>query len=114
MREGDINNKNSLYYRYNPLIQYVIRPTLKLTDAHNNPIKGGVASAISSGIAHYGLVEVIAQASDHFLGTELRDPETRLALTALPWPVHLLFGINILSNLGIGIVKHYEKAEDSK
>jgi len=107
------NDKNGPYYRYNPFIQYVIRPTLKLADAHNNPIRGGIAAALSSGVAHYGLVELVTQASDHFFGTNLRDPQTKLALTALPWYIHLCFGVNMLSNIvtGIGIQKYYKKNE---
>ena len=105
------NDKNSPLYKYNPLIQYVIRPTLRLADAHNHPIRGGIAAAIASGIAHYGLVELIAQVSDNFFGTNLRDPETKIALTALPLYVHLCFGVNILSNISVGIRKYLKKKE---
>ncbi|MFH1503389.1 MAG: hypothetical protein ABIE36_01910 [Candidatus Diapherotrites archaeon] len=106
-------DKNSPYYKYNPIIQYAIRPTLRLADAYNHPIRGGIAAAVASGVAHYGLVELVVQASDHFLGTNLRDPQTKMALTALPWYLHLCIGINILSNIGVGIQKYYKRKEEN-
>jgi len=97
---------NTLYNKYNPIAQYVIRPALRLVDAHNNPIKGGVAAAVSSGIAHYGLLEVILQFSD-----VTRDPNTKLLIMNAPWVIHFGIGVNMVSNLVIGIIRYCEKLQ---
>ena len=103
---------NELFNKYNPIIQYAIRPALKLADAHNHPIRGGIAAALSSGIAHYVLFEAIGQASDYLFGTNFRDPQTKMVLTELSFSVHFFVGVNILSNFGIGLSKHFEKKEN--
>jgi|SRR3989338_7807081 len=108
-------DKGSLYYKYNPIIQYVIRPTLKLVDAHNHPILGGIAASVSSGLAHYGTLEAVGQVSDYLFGTDFRDPQTKMILTNIPLAVHFFLLVNILSNLGIGVKKYYEnKAQKEK
>lgn len=105
----DLDKINEQYDRYNPVSQYVIRPALKLADASNHPIRGGIAATVASGLAHYGLVEAIGQTSDYFFGTDFRDPQTKMVLTEIANPIHLLFGLNMLCNLGIGIDKYLEK-----
>ncbi|HLC77680.1 MAG TPA: hypothetical protein VJH92_00985 [Candidatus Nanoarchaeia archaeon] len=107
----DIFAKGSLYYKYNPIIQYVIKPTLKLVDAHNHPLRGGFSAALASGVAHYLLLEGISQASDYFLGSKIVNEETKIAITQMPWPVHFCIGVSMLSNLGVGLGKHMEKKD---
>jgi len=102
------------YHRYNPISQYAIRPALKLADAHNHPIRGGIAAAVASGLAHYGLAEVIGQVSDHFFGTNFRDPETKMLLTNLNPIVHYCFGINMACNLLKGGCLSYLKKEKNQ
>jgi hypothetical protein len=97
------------YNNYNPVSRYAIRPALQFVDAHNHPIRGGIAAAVASGLAHYALLEGIGQASDYFFGTNFRDPQTKMVLTSIPAQVHFFVGVNILSNLGLGMVKHLEK-----
>jgi hypothetical protein len=45
---GGLLGRGSFYWKYNPIIQYAIRPTLKLVDAHNHPIRGGIAAALAT------------------------------------------------------------------
>ena len=104
----DIDKINELYTNYNPISQYVIRPALKLADAHNHPIRGGIAAALASGVAHYVLFEAIGQASDYFFGTHFRDPQTKMVLTELATPVHFFIGVNTLFNLAIGFDKYFK------
>ena len=105
------NDKNEVYYRYNPIIQYAIKPALKLADAHNHPIRGGIAAAVASGLAHYSVIEIIAQGTDLIFGTNCVDQETKLAITHLSWPIHTLIGVNLLSNVLLGMGKYYKKQE---
>ena len=109
----DIEKINELYNRYNPISQYAIRPALKLADVHNHPIRGGIAAALASGVAHYVLFEAIGQASDYLFGTNIRDPQTKMVLTELATPVHFFVGVNMLCNLGIGLGKYFERKENS-
>jgi len=109
----DIKEVNELYNRYNPISQYVIRPTLKLVNAHNHPLRDGIAAALASGVAHYVLFEAIGQASDYLFGTNFRDPQTKIVLSDIPIPVHFFVGINMFVNLCKGLGKHYEKKENS-
>lgn len=97
----------SMYNKYNPIIKYAIKPSLKLVGAHKRPIVGGVAAALSSGLSHYLLIEGLFQASDYFLGTNTADPQTKLAFTNLVVPIHICFGWNMLTNLRLGIRKYH-------
>lgn len=96
---------------YNPVGKYVIRPTLRLVDAHNHPIRGGTAAAVASGLVHYALIEVIGQASDYFLGTNLRDPQTKMILTQMPLLLHFCILGNMFCNLRIGIAYSENKQQ---
>ncbi len=106
-----VGYKESFYYRYNPVIRWAIKPALKITKAHDHPIRGGTAAGVASVVAHYCLLEVITQATDYFFGTNLRDPETKMALTSLPWYAHLVLTSNFLSNFIVGSVRYKEKEE---
>lgn len=107
-------NKTSLidclidfYYDYNPIIQFVIRPTLRWADAYNHPIRAGAYAAVASGIAHYALKEILCQGTDILAGVP--DPERRLHIMSMPYDFHVAIGIAAASNLLIGIVKSTEK-----
>jgi len=49
---NDETRNTSWLYRYNPVIQLVIRPALKLVDAHNHPIRGGIVAAVGYFVTH--------------------------------------------------------------
>ncbi len=89
--------KGTIYYRFNPIIHFVIRPTLKLVDAHNHPIRGGIASSIASLLAHYAAVLLSLWTTDI-----VEAPAT------LPIIVHVLLAVNALSNLAIGVIRYME------
>lgn len=107
------NDKGSLYYQYNPIIQYAIKPALRLADAHNHPIRGGIAAAVASGLAHYGVVELVVQGADIISGAQLVDPNTKLAITNMAWPIHAFIGCNMISNVLIGINKYYKQRKQN-
>lgn len=98
-----------VYNKYNPISQYVIRPTLKLVDAHNHPLRGGFAAAVSSGLAHYALIEVASRSFDILWGNNITSTQIKPHILAMPLPVHLFVGINMLDNLRVGFVKYVEK-----
>ena len=114
----EIDKINELYNKYNPISKYAIRPALKLADAHNHPLKGGIAAALASGVAHYVFLEAIFQSSDYIFGTNFRDPQTKMVLTGIPPSAHLCIGTNILCNFGVGLGKYFKRkkilALDSK
>ena len=85
-----------LYLKYNPIIIFVLRPILRLTDAHNHPIRGGIATSIASGLCHYGLILPFFWEKSGLLAS----------LIVIPIAIHIPFGINILSNLLIGIGRY--------
>ena len=86
----------SWYLKYNPIIVFVLRPILRLVDAHNYPIRGGIATAIASGLVHYGIV----------LPFSWQEHGLIASLAVVPMAVHIFFGINILSNLLIGVGRY--------
>lgn len=86
--------KNTMYYRINPVIHLVIRPTLRLVDAHNHPIRGGLAAGLVAWLAHYLLIFPFAWKEDLTTTLGLISPL-----------VHFLFGIVLLSNVGIGLIR---------
>jgi hypothetical protein len=106
-------NMIEFYNKYNPISQYAIRPALKLADAHNHPIRGGIAAALATGIAHYVLYEAIGQSSDYLFGTNFRDPQTKMVLTELATPIHFFIGVNMLFNFDIGLSKYYKRKKNS-
>ena len=81
------------YLKYNPIIVFIIRPTLKLVDAHNHPIRGGIAAAFVSALSHYGIVLPFVWENSGLIAS----------LMNISLAVHLVFGITILSNLLIGV-----------
>lgn len=94
-----MDDVRGLYLKYNPIIVFVLRPILRLTDAHNHPLRAGVATATASGLVHYGIVLPFYWQGDGLVSS----------LTSIPMVIHTLFGINILSNLIIGVRKHLNR-----
>lgn len=86
--------KGSLYYRYNPIIQFVLRPVLKLVNANKYPLLGGLVAGVVSLVAHYAIILPFAW-----------DVDLEETLLNIPLVVHVLFLINALTNLLIGVVK---------
>lgn len=90
---------------YNPIIRFAIRPALRLVNARDHPIRGGISAAVASGAAHYLLVEGLRYASDFIYSPSTFPTEAHQFLGDIPLPVHILFGVNMAVNLGIGIYK---------
>ncbi|OGN01808.1 MAG: hypothetical protein A3I26_03220 [Candidatus Yanofskybacteria bacterium RIFCSPLOWO2_02_FULL_43_10] len=86
----------SLYLKYNPIIVFVLRPILRLVDAHNHPLLGGVATAIASGLVHYGIILPFCWQEAGLIAS----------LAVIPIAIHALFCINILSNLLLGVSRY--------
>ena len=93
------------YYRLNPVIHLIMRPTLKLVDAHNHPLRGGIAAAIASGLFHYSLAFLFCWSGGVWN-----------TLVAIPLVAHILFGIVMGLNLLFGVVRwskrrpHHQRA----
>ena len=86
------------YYRLNPVIHLIMRPTLKLVDAHNHPLRGGIAAAIASGLVHYSIAF-----SFYWNGG------VGSTLATIPFVLHFLFGVVIGSNFLLGVVRWIKK-----
>ena len=93
-----MSNVSVVYNKYNPISRWAIRPALRLVNAHMHPIRGGVAAAIASGLAHYGLVLLLYWCW-HGDGVVA-------ALARLPLPGHICFGINMLTNFIFGVGRY--------
>jgi len=109
MKLEQISTIHKVYNRFNPVSQCFIRPALEITNAKNNPIKGGLTAAIASGGGHYVLFEAIGQASDFLFGTNFSDPETKMVLTNINPIIHYYVGINMACNLLTGIYLNHLK-----
>ncbi len=90
----------------NPISEYAIRPALKLSNASEHPIRGGIAAALASGVAHYGLAEIVGQLSDMFFDTNFKDPATKTVFMNIPIYVYALFGANMAINFAEGVRRY--------
>ena len=81
--------------KYNPVVVFILRPVLKLVDAHNHPIMGGIAACLCSVATHY-IISILC-GIDKLTQTEL------VVLHCLIWVVGL-------SNLLIGASRYFSCA----
>ena len=85
-----------LYCHINPIIQFVIRPVLRLVDAHNHPLRGGIAASFVSILSHYVLVCILYWTESGLLTT----------ISSLSSKVHWLIAYVGFSNFMIGISRY--------
>jgi len=91
-----------------------MKPALKMVNASENPIKGGLSVALASGVVHYGLVEIVGQVSDVVLGTNFADVTSKTVFMNLPVYVHALFIANMGINFGEGVRKYFVRRQYEK
>ncbi|MFC1623362.1 hypothetical protein ACFL16_03085 [Patescibacteria group bacterium] len=85
-----------LYYEYNPIVVFFIRPALRIADAHNYPIRGGFAAALSSLVAHYLIIFYM------WRGETLME-----SYLNIPSRVHICVFVAVAVNVVIGFVRYF-------
>ena len=83
------------WIEYNPVVLLVMRPVLRMLGTDKHPLRGGVAAAIASGVAHYAIALFI-----------LWQDSLILSFINIPIIIYVLWGIVILSNLLIGVYRY--------
>lgn len=89
---------------YNPVSQFVIKPSLRLVNAHEHKIRGGLAAALSFGIVHYALLDLSCRAFNYLNLTDMRT-----TVWDLPDYKHYLIGSGMLLNFSLGVLKNYQQ-----
>lgn len=104
--------------KYNPITQLFIRPALKIVDAHNHKLRGGVAAAAGSAVGHYvgvvciyeseNLYNFVTNTSAPIDSVDLVNLIGSLDLSPLDWhpAVQALIGFGAAGNLLLGIGLH--------